>query len=372
MEFQPPSLTPEGCRARQRRLRDVIGREALDCAIVEDPRDILYFTGAHLQGWFPALLFVPKGGESLLVRNTGGPRPLVGEVTDYAGQDMCSTLRRMREAMAAVFRQAVPALPGPRVGVSAEHGSFAVAAALRDMDAASVDIDAPIFHMQQLKDPDEVALLREAIRANEAGYQAVRRELRPGLLEIEVFEIAHAAICRAAGQVVDFAGDFRSGEAGGRARPRPIPDNELYIVDSYPTVNGYWSDMARTFAVGDPTPEQQQAHAQVAAALDVVQATVKPGLPTAELFQRLKQMLSDLPGEVQALPHHGGHGIGLRPHEWPTLWPHSEDTFQQGQVFTCEPGVYADRLRAGVRLEETYLVTATSVERLTQFPLALQ
>jgi Xaa-Pro aminopeptidase len=69
--------------------------------------------------------------------------------------------------------------------------------------------------------------------------------------------------------------------------------------------------------------------------------------------------------------HHLGHGIGLFPHETPHLNPNWDDVFEAGDVFTAEPGLYAAELRAGMRLENDYLVTETGVENLSPFPLEL-
>jgi Xaa-Pro aminopeptidase len=68
-----------------------------------------------------------------------------------------------------------------------------------------------------------------------------------------------------------------------------------------------------------------------------------------------------------------GHGIGLFPHEGPHLNPSLEwdDLFEEGDVFTVEPGLYTPAMRAGIRLENDYLVTATGVELLSNFPLEL-
>ena len=79
-------------------------------------------------------------------------------------------------------------------------------------------------------------------------------------------------------------------------------------------------------------------------------------------------MLAD--GDLK-LSHHLGHGIGLFPHEAPHLNPNWEDTFQEGEVFACEPGLYAPRFREGIRLENNYLVTKAGVELLSDFPMEL-
>ena len=66
-----------------------------------------------------------------------------------------------------------------------------------------------------------------------------------------------------------------------------------------------------------------------------------------------------------------GHGIGLFPHETPHLNSDWDDTFEIGDVFTCEPGLYTPELRAGIRLENDYLVTPKGVELLSPFPMHL-
>ena len=68
---------------------------------------------------------------------------------------------------------------------------------------------------------------------------------------------------------------------------------------------------------------------------------------------------------------HLGHGIGLSVHEAPHLNPSWDDTLQEGEVIAVEPALYAPELRAGLRIENDYLVTSTGVECLSQFPLGL-
>ena len=69
--------------------------------------------------------------------------------------------------------------------------------------------------------------------------------------------------------------------------------------------------------------------------------------------------------------HHLGHGVGLAPHEAPHLNPNWDDTFQAGDFFTAEPGLYHEELRAGMRLEQNYVVTDSGVKLLTDWPLEL-
>ena len=145
---------------------------------------------------------------------------------------------------------------------------------------------------------------------------------------------------------------------------------ELYILDLGPAFRGYFADNCRTIAVdGQPTDVQRRAWEFIVPVFDLVEREVKPGKSCRELFDEAKAMLDQ--AHPWVFHHHLGHGIGLFPHEAPHLNPNWDDTFQAGEVIAVEPGLYAPELRAGIRLENNYLVTETGVELLSDFPLEL-
>jgi Xaa-Pro aminopeptidase len=166
--------------------------------------------------------------------------------------------------------------------------------------------------------------------------------------------------------------DYQCGARGGPPRNnRRAEAGELYILDLGPAYRGYFADNSRAFAVNRrPTDEQQTAWTFVMKVFAHLEQTVKPGKSCQELFHEVVEILSAAP--VGIFNHHLGHGIGLFPHETPHLNPHWNDTFEMGDVFTAEPGLYDEKLlRAGMRLENDYLVTATGVELLSPFPMEL-
>ena len=136
---------------------------------------------------------------------------------------------------------------------------------------------------------------------------------------------------------------------------------------------GYWADLARTFVVGGkPTELQASVFAHLAAILEDVPALVRPGGSATELWKTLDARIREHPHlAVDGLVHHGGHGVGVRPHEAPDLNRDRDGVFEVGDVFSCEPGGYSEALNMGVRVENTFWVTENGVENLVDYPLNL-
>jgi Xaa-Pro dipeptidase len=236
-----------------------------------------------------------------------------------------------------------------------------------------VDFEPTLYRLRRRKDAHELARIRKAIAGTRRMYEVARQIIEPGISEIEVFNRLQAAAVEEFGEMLTGTGnDYQCGARGGPPRDgRLAQDGELYILDLGPAFRGYFADNSRAIAVNRrPTDEQQEARRHVLRVFDHVEKTVKPGKSCQELFHEAQTILNEAP--VGVFNHHLGHGIGLFPHEGPHLNPHWDDTFEVGDVFTCEPGLYDEAvLRAGMRLENDYLVTETGVENLSPFPMEL-
>jgi Xaa-Pro aminopeptidase len=234
-----------------------------------------------------------------------------------------------------------------------------------------VDIEPALYRLRRRKDADELAKLRKAIEATGKMYLRAREIIKPGISEIDVFNELQAVAVRDYGEMLTGTGnDYQCGARGGPPRnQRLAAAGELYILDLGPAFRGYFADNSRAIAVTEPSREQLAAWQAIMEVFEHLEATVKPGKSCQELFNEVQAMLDKAPHGV--FNHHLGHGIGLFPHETPHLNPNWDDVFEAGDVFTAEPGLYAAELRAGMRLENDYLVTETGVENLSPFPLEL-
>ena len=352
----------EGCVARQHALRAALLERGLKAALIVQPSHITYLFG--LYGWraIPAAAVVGVDGDAVLA--IGVSCPAEPETAKLVRYEDCrfTTLRDEREALAVAA--VVECLPSAgRIGVDSHGQPFA----LRAREVAPIG-DA-LTTLRRRKHPDEIARIERAVSATEAGYEAAAAIIRPGLIETDLFAAFLAAATRAAGEPIgELGSDFRGGAPGGRSRQMPLAEGDLLPLDAGAVVGGYTADLCRTFAVsGEFTPAQRDAFSAVRDALIFAKTIIRPGVSCRAVFRTLHQRLDGYRG--WRFDHHLGHGIGLCAHEAPRLNPHWDDVFQEGDVFTLEPGLYGDDLRAGVRLEEDYALTSDGLRQLSSYPL---
>lgn len=236
------------------------------------------------------------------------------------------------------------------------------------------DLDLVLPKLRRRKLPDEVNLLRQAMNAAAAGFQAVAEELRPGMTEMDVFHLVCRSAMNAAGGQAWIYGDFASGprtaEGGGPPTGRTIQAGELFILDYSVALGEYRSDFANTWGVAtDGSPKQRQMAATCLEAMHAGEQRLRLGMPVAEVYHALRSVFQ-AGGVAEHFTHHAGHGLGLGHPEPPFLVPASTEVLQEGDVVTLEPGLYFPN-EWGMRFERNYLITATGFEILSPHRLGL-
>lgn len=355
-------LTTEGCRARQRRLVQVLAERGLDGAIIARRDHVYYLTGHLCRPEWAAAALVRADGATVLVSAEPAERAAADERARYDANPMATTHSRQFAAAAEALQ---PFVGSGRFGADLGGGAACVAALA---GPEPVDLTADLYRLRKRKEPDELAALMDAIKLTDAMYEAAEQFVRPGISETEVYAELLATASREAGTFLErFGNDFRANAAGGSPRRRLMRVGELYILDAGPALDGYHADNCRTFVVG---PEATEAQFRAWETLDglfpTLEAAAKPGIPAVELYRVADEYLRD--AGYGGLSHHLGHGVGLEPHEAPQLNPEYDAVLEVGDVFTLEPGIYAEELQAGIRLEENYRMTDTGVEKLTTRP----
>ncbi|MCW8133819.1 MAG: aminopeptidase P family protein [Planctomycetota bacterium] len=359
-------LTLEGCRARQKRLLELLAKQGLDGALITSREHVYYFTNFRAHWNHASAALIEAGGKTTVLGWKAKREDVAASAfLEYPAHKFSTMPMNQTELAAAALATSIPG--GKRLGVDLEGP--AALARLAGPDAP--DLTSAIHRLRKRKDGDEISALRRAIAVTEAMYAWVKKNIQPGLDELDFYAgIRGAAIAAAHVDPERFGNDFRAAEGGGTPRRRRMNAGELFVLDSGPSIDGYHADNCRTFAVDRKgTDAQHKACEKIVATLAFCEGRIKPGLSAQQLFADAKQFLAD--AGHSGLCHHLGHGIGLQPHEAPQLNPEYDAVFEAGDVFTMEPGLYSKELNAGIRLEQDYLLTERGLERLTEFPLGL-
>ncbi|MBI1900922.1 MAG: aminopeptidase P family protein [Planctomycetia bacterium] len=342
----------------------------LDAVVVTQHAHVQWLTGCWFSWVFqPAAALLADGTCLLVAPERKLPEIAAADkVIPYEAQ-WRSTLRNdQRAASTEALKQAWGKPLPRRLGV--EFSSFGPHAAAA-FSAELVDIEPDLYRLRRFKHPDELAMLQKAIDATGAMYAHARRIVAPGANELDVFnQLQSVAVAHLGEMLTGTGNDYASNARGGPPRDRKTQAGELYILDLGPAYRGYFADNCRTLAVDrKPTDAQYRTWERVASVFALVEKEVRPGLSCRQFFRQVQEHLDAfMPGSFD---HHLGHGIGLFPHEGPHLNPRWDDVFEAGDVFAVEPGLYGPELRAGIRLENNYLVTDGRVKLLSDFPLEL-
>ena len=363
--------TLEGCRERQGRLLQYMETAGLATAILSRPKSICYFTGILPDPTWPHSLVIHADGDAVLVTNFEPKKEVPARVHTYTGYSIHKVFGRETGHDESVALVGELLRRGP-TGVEFEWISGAMMAAIPE---ATKNLTPSLIEMRRRKMPDEVESMRATAALASAGYSAIKQRLEPGMTELDAYGIVYEAMVTAAGTSVELNGDFACGVraigGGGPPTRRVIEKGDLCIFDLFPIFDGYMCDLCRTFVAGQPGGEQQDAWAHVLAAHDTARRQIRPGAPTRAVYEEVRAFLDRHPGTRGSFTHHAGHGVGMDGWEQPWLNAGSDQTFVEGEVIACEPGLYSEALRGGIRLEHNYLVTQDGPVPIDTFPMDL-
>lgn len=226
---------------------------------------------------------------------------------------------------------------------------------------------------RMIKDAHEIDCMKTACAATLAVYQAVYRSLKDGMTTKDVHGLIAAAYRQVGleGEASLNIGTFTASPHGSR-QPQTIREGTVLMVDDGCQVEGYTSDITRTFVLGKPTQKMKDVFAVVHEAQQAALKASRPGVELASADAAARKVIVDAgygPG-FKYFSHRVGHGIGMDMHEWPYLV--TNDMFgwdlhprmQAGMTFSDEPGIYIPG-EFGVRLEDDMHITENGAELLT-------
>jgi len=240
-------------------------------------------------------------------------------------------------------------------------------------DAQIVAAGAALADLRLRKDAEALAALREAIRISEDALRAVLGQVRPGMTEREIAGRLVVAQLERGGGKNPFEPAVLSGPRSalphGEPGDRRLAVGDALLFDYGTSVNGYASDITRTFSVGAPSAQFAEVYEVVKRANEAGRAAARPGVAAQEV-DRAARAVIDAAGYGLYFTHRTGHGLGLEVHEGPNIVEGNTQILEAGMVFTVEPGIYLPG-EVGVRIEDDLVVTPDGAESLTTFPREL-
>ena len=224
---------------------------------------------------------------------------------------------------------------------------------------------------RRVKDDAEIDAMARACRIADQALAEVAPLLGEGLTEAQVRNLLELRMRElgASGPSYDTivaTGPRNAALPHHRPTDTVIEQGHTVIIDVGALVDGYHSDMTRTFVVGEPTPLQDELYQLVLGAQQAGVAAVRAGMSVKELDGVCRGIIDDA-GYGDWFTHGTGHGVGLLIHEDPFVNRAGDAILQVGDVVTVEPGVYREGF-GGVRVEDLVVVTSDGCRVLTSSP----
>lgn len=359
-------------RGRLERARTLMGENRLDAVIIAGGTSLDYFTGMH---WGNSerltCVVIPRQGEAFIVTpkfeeertleqaRTGplgsGTRVLTWEEDQSPYQLVAQGLR----------------------SAALTTGTVGIEETVKYVFVDGIAVASPALHLttatpvtagcRMIKDAHEVALMRLANQVTLKAYEAVYHALQPGMTQDDAGALIAAAYGR-----LGFRGDATvqvgkySALPHGSSTPQTIREGTIIMIDDGCTVEGYQSDITRTFVLGKATDKMKRVFDIEHAAQTAALKAARPGVEAQSVDAAARKVIEDAGygPSYKFFAHRVGHGIGMDGHEWPYLVRGNTLKLQAGMTFSDEPGIYIPD-EFGMRLEDDMHITENGAELFT-------
>lgn len=351
---------------RCRRLRSAFAGLSLDSLLISKKENIYYLSGF-------------TGDDSLLLI-TGDQSFLI---TDFRYREQaekelfpgCELRLRSSSPLATAAADLIREARLQRVGFEAEYLSWAAHRRLKERFSGGRLLPAGqlVGDLRVIKEPGEIARLREACARTVRVFNRFRDSLVPGRTEAFLAGVLSAAFYQAGGEPafdpITAVGE-NSSQPHAAVSDRRFQPGEIFLVDLGGRWDFYNSDLTRTLVGGTFPRRFKTVYRAVLSAQKQAIRSIHPGVSAAEVDRVARGSLEGK-GWGEYFGHSLGHGVGLEVHERPAISPGSREVLKEGMVLTVEPGVYLPGW-GGIRIEDTVLVTADGCEILTTTPKTLE
>ncbi len=393
--YNPELNTPKAELDRRiEELQHYLQRNEVDAALILQRVDLFYFSGTIQQG----NLYIPARGKPLLMANKSSERA--------RAESAISRIVNLDSPKRIFDILNTEGYPLPRrIGLELDVLPTNLYFTYRKLfpDAEMVDISLPIRMIRAVKSEYEIDIIRQAAAFSDRIAGSVADVLREGMSELEVAgrveaearKLGHQGIVRMrlwgsemfyghlmAGPSAAVPSFLSSPTGGSGASPavaqgpgyRAIRRHEPVLFDYVFAYNGYLSDHARIFSLGQVPAELLEAHAAMLAIQEVVKTVARPGVTAGAVYEQACAKADEFGYADHFMGAAGkerirfiGHGIGLEVDEFPFLAMGQKLELQAGMIIALEPkAIFPGKGVVGI--ENTHVVTTDGLEQFGTFP----
>jgi Xaa-Pro dipeptidase len=365
-------ITREERNERQQRARQLMTENALDAIVLMEGTSLRYFTG--VRWWGGERLFalvLPAKGEAFYVCpafEEGRAREQLMNAPDGEHPDVRTWQEDENPYQRVAQGLKDRGLSAGKLGIEETiHFVFSDGISKAAPQATLTSATPVTAGCRMIKTAHEVALMRLACHVTLSAYKAVYESLREGMTQDEVGNLISAAYERLGflGEASVQVGEY-SALPHGSATPQVIREGSILMIDDGCTVEGYQSDITRTFVLGKATDKMKKVFDIVHQAQATAVATARPGLECGAVDAAARKVIADAGygPDYKYFTHRLGHGMGMDGHEWPYLVRGNTMKLAPNMTFSDEPGIYI-RGEFGVRLEDDMHITENGAELFT-------
>lgn len=369
-EAQP--ITREERQQRQEGARKMMLDHGLDAIVLMEGTSLRYFSG--IRWWGGERMFalvLPVKGKAFYVCpafEEGRAHEQIANAPEGAEADI--RLWQEDESPYELFAQGLKdrGMASGKIGIE-ETIRFVFVDGISKACPHSMMVSAtPVTAgCRMIKSAHELALMRLASQVTLAVYEAVYQALREGMTQHDVSNLIESAYARIGfpGDASVMVGEFTAFPHGS-STPQVIRQGSIIMVDDGCAVEGYLSDITRTFVLGKATDKMKQVFDIVHRAQSAALAAARPGAECGAVDTAARKVITDsgYGPDYKYFTHRLGHGLGMDGHEWPYLVRGNQTKLQPNVTTSNEPGIYI-RGEFGIRLEDDMHITDNGAELFT-------
>lgn len=365
-------ITREERIARQEHARELMSENRLDGIVLMEGTSLRYFTG--VRWWGGERLFalvLPAKGEAFYVCPAFEEGRAREQLANGAGREPFD-VRTWQEDENPYERVAQGlkdrGLSTGKIGIEeTTRFVFSDGIAKAASPATFSSATSVTAGCRMIKSTHELALMRLACQVTLSAYEAVYHALEAGMTQQQVGDLIAAAYDQLGfpGEASVQVGEY-SALPHGSATPQTIREGSIVMIDDGCTVEGYQSDITRTFVLGKASDKMRKVFDIVHGAQAAAVATARPGLECGSIDAAARKVITDAGygPDYKYFTHRLGHGIGMDGHEWTYLVRGNTTKLAPNMTFSDEPGIYI-RGEFGIRLEDDMHITENGAELFT-------